>query len=99
MPVGDGDAVVFLPDFGVAVTFTGAPAGTLGILDVQDEERLTDDGRATVLVRVKVVLLETTVAALLSDGDAITVDGTNYTVRDVVAVADGTFSVVGLRNA
>lgn len=93
------NAVAFLSDFGVSVTFTGAPAGTLGIVEHVDEERLSHDGNGVILVRVRQLLITSSVAALLSDGDAITVGGTAYVAREPVAVGDGAFSVVGLRNA
>lgn len=77
---------LFLVDFGVPVT-TGAVTG-LGILDmpsqvVADGMVLTTDYKLTV---------KTSQFGGLLYGDAITVDGVNYQVREAMKVDDGVFT-------
>ena len=77
---------LFLMDFGVPVT-TGAVTG-LGILDmpsqvVADGMVLTTDYRLTV---------KTSQFGGLLYGDAITVDGVNYQVREAMKLDDGVFT-------
>jgi hypothetical protein len=77
---------LFLMDFGVPVT-TGAVTG-LGILDmpsqvVADGMVLTTDYKLTV---------KTSQFGGLLYGDAITVDGVNYQVREAMKVDDGMFT-------
>ena len=77
---------LFLVDFGVPVT-VGATSG-LGILDmpsqvVADGMVLTTDYKLTV---------KTSQFGGLLYGDAITVDGVNYQVREAMKVDDGMFT-------
>jgi hypothetical protein len=80
------DLDLFLTDFGVPVS-TGVVSG-LGILDlpsqvVADGMVLTTDYKLTV---------KTSQFGGLLYGDAITVDGANYQVREAMKVDDGQFS-------
>lgn len=87
----------YLQHFGVPVSFAGAPAGTLGIEDLSTVDVLTEDGRAAVLAGDRTVLLKSSVAALLSPGDAITVNGTARKVKAPRLQDDGAFTLVSLR--
>lgn len=93
----DADNAGFLADFGVPVTFAGAPAGTLGILDDYDEIVLDEDGRAGVSVPTKALLVESSVAALLTESVAVTVGGLTYRERSKPRHVDGAFATVYLR--
>lgn len=93
------DLDVYLADFGVSVTFAGAPAGTLGIYDAHTEGFVGDEARALVNAEDHTVLLKTTVAALLTQRLAITVDGAAFKVREKLKLADGAFTLVALHDA
>ena len=84
------DLDLFLADFGVAAS-SGATSG-VGILDmpseiVADGVVLTTDYRLTCL---------TSLFGGLVYGDTMTVDGVNYTVREVMRLDDGAFCAVML---
>jgi hypothetical protein len=96
MPVSVPDAV-FLRAFGVPVTFTGAPAGAMGILDDSSAEMLDNDGRAEVMVAVKALLVETAVADLVTASTTITVGGTSYRLSKRPKHTDGAFTTLYLR--
>jgi hypothetical protein len=84
---------------GVPVTFAGAPSGLMGNLDVADEEMLARDGLGPVIGTVQVVTTERAAVAALGSGDAITVDGVDYTVLKNVRVDDGKIAHVYLQDA
>lgn len=79
----------FFADFGVPVSFAGSPAGLLGNLDRVDAVVAENDGLAGVIGTTQVVLVETAPVDALRIGDAITVDGSNYTIRHRPKVDDG----------
>ncbi len=91
---------VYLADFGVPVSFTGAPAGTVGILDVHDTHVLMHDGHYQLTGRALGVKLKTAgVASLLHIDDSVTVNSVAYKVTDILAhPPDGVFTIVVLRN-
>ncbi len=81
---------VFLADFGVTVT--DGTTTTTGVLDMPSEVIaggmvITTDYSLTV---------KASVYPNLKYGDALTVDGAAYTVREVRAQDDGKFSIVYL---
>lgn len=84
------DLTVFLQDFGVSCT-SGATTA-LGILDMPGQ----------VLAEGMVISTDYTLTARAADfgalkyGDAITVDGAAYTVRDSRLIDDGRFCEVSL---
>jgi hypothetical protein len=88
---------LFLADFGVPVTFAGAPVGTVGIEDFATVDVLDENGRAAVLAGDRTIYLKSTVAALLSVGDTITVNGTPRMVKAPRAQDDGAFTLISLR--
>lgn len=90
---------VYLSDWGVPVTFPGAPVGTLGIFELHDTHALDSHGRGAVNARMDCVRLKTSVADLLRQDMPITVGSRKYTVSDPQAEQDGAFSLVALRKA
>ena len=80
------DLDLFLTDFGVPVS-TGVVSG-LGILDLPSQ--VVADGR--VLTTDYKLTVKTSQFGGLLYGDAITVDGANYQVREAMKVDDGQFS-------
>src|SRR5687767_3882774 len=94
------DLSVYFSQWGVPVSYAGAPAGALGILDVADEKMAASDKFPGVLGTNQVVTIETTAAALaLRAGDAITVEAVNYTVAWPVRIDDGKLMHVWLQDA
>lgn len=85
------DLGIFLGDFGVSCTAGAVTA--LGILDMPSQ----------VLAGEMVLSTDYTLTAKTSDfgalirGDSITVDGTAYTVREVMLIDDGKFVQLGLQ--
>lgn len=96
MAFGDSDLPMLVGGlFSVAVSF-GATS-TRGIEDFHDVEQFDDDG-TPVRGRYRGVLLQTSVVGSLTDGTAITVDGSARTVRgQPMALEDGKTSLVLLR--
>ena len=81
---------VFLADFGVSVT-AGAIAG-VGLFDMPTQ--VIADGM--VLTSDYTLTAKTSDFGGVSYGDAITVDGTAYQVREVRRLDDGKFCEIGL---
>lgn len=79
------DLDLFLADFGVAVS-AGATSD-LGILDMPSE--VIADG--VVLTTDYKLTCKTSLFGSLVYGDTVTVDGVNYTVREVMRLDDGAF--------
>lgn len=79
------DLDLFLADFGVAVA-AGAVSG-VGILDMPSE--IVADG--VVLSTDYKLTCKTSLFGALVYGDTVTVDGVNYTVREVLRLDDGAF--------
>jgi hypothetical protein len=84
------DPSLFLSDFGVSVT-AGAVTG-LGILDMPSEIILDNQ----VITTDYTLTCESAKFGALLYGDAVTVDGINYQVRNVVRLTDGVFCTVSL---
>ena len=84
------DPTVFLQDFGVAVT-AGAVSG-LGILDMPGE--LIADGM--VISTDYTLRCQTSKFGNLMYGEAVTVAGVNYQVREVRLIDDGAFCLVSM---
>jgi len=95
------DLGVFLADFGVPVSFAGAPSGLVGIQDIAGAHvGTTLEGIQVVTAPMKTVMLKTVDIATLGIDDAITVNGVNYVVRDKQeAKPDGVFTVLALGEA
>ena len=86
MPVATVPNAVFLQDFGVPVVW-GAINAT-GILDMPSQ---IIDGGMVISTDYKLTFATADLLGLDTD-DALTVDGTAYTVRDVRIMSDGVFS-------
>lgn len=97
MAFGDNDLPMLVGGlFSVAVTF--GVTSTRGILDTYDDVQFDEDGRSSVVGRVRGVLLQTSLVGTLTNGSAITVDGSARTVRgQPMAQDDGATSLVFLR--
>lgn len=95
---GDEDLAMMLSDvFAVPVVLPGA-VNTTGIEDYYDLVQFGEDGSSQVVGRSRGVVLRTSLVASLTDGDAITVNGTARTVRgQPMAQGDGAKSLVYLR--
>jgi hypothetical protein len=93
----DEDLDVFLADFGVPVSFSGSIAGMVGIKDGPGLLALPGEQHPGVQATDKTVLIRTDQKGTLKPKDAITVDGTSGTVRDVLAYQDGAFTLVAYR--
>ncbi|MEI6032462.1 MAG: hypothetical protein WCQ20_15060 [Synechococcaceae cyanobacterium ELA739] len=85
------DLSVFLADFGVPVVAGGVTG--LGILDMPDE--YVADGM--VISTDYTLKVATATFGRLLYGDAITVDGISYQVRDMTLIEDGVFARVQLQ--
>lgn len=97
MAFGDSDLPMLVGGlFSVAVSF-GATS-TRGILDYHDLVEFDEDNTARVVGRSRGVTLQTSVVTSLTNGTAITVDGSSYVVRGPpMALEDGAVSLVYLR--
>lgn len=84
------DSAVFLEDFGVSVSAKGRTGK--GILDAPSEVIAGN----MVISTDYALTVRTAQFGMLAYGDSIKVDGDAYTVREVRAQDDGTFSVVYL---
>lgn len=85
------DLDVFLAEFGVNVTGPQS-VSFIGILDQPDQIIGTD----VRIVNTEYELTFKTSAAALSNGDALTIDGDSYLVREVLKKSDGAFSIAVL---
>ena len=83
------DPAVFLADFGVTATVSSVDA--LVLLD-----RPQDFAVGDVIALDPQITLPATTFPTLAYGDAITVDGVAYTVRDVQLVDDGAWKIARL---
>ena len=81
------DLSVFLDSDEFAVSVTAGAVTGLGILDMPSE--IIADG--VVLTTDYKLTCEASKFGSLLHGDAVTVDGTNYTVRNAVLIDDGAF--------
>jgi len=103
------DLGVFLADFGVPVSFAGAPDGLLGIEDIEGAHIVggsTLEGIQVVSAPMKTIMLKTADVANLTIDPApqgsglvsvITVNGVQYLIRDIQAVKpDGAYTVLAL---
>ena len=97
MSFGDADLAMMLGDaFSVPVVF-GATE-TDGIEDYYDLVQFDEDGNSRVVGRSRGVVLLTSLVGSLTDGSAITVNGTARVVRgQPMAQGDGAKSLVYLR--
>lgn len=84
------DPAIYLADFGVSVT-AGAVSG-LGILDMPTEIIVDNQ----VLTTEYTLTCESSKFGALLYGEAVTVDGINYQVRNVLRAHDGLFCTVSL---
>jgi hypothetical protein len=98
MAFGDADLAMMLSDvFAVPVVLPG-PVTTSGIEDYYDLVQFGEDGSSQVIGRARGVVLLTSLVGSLTDGSAITVNGTARTVRgQPLAQGDGAKSLVYLR--
>jgi hypothetical protein len=98
---GDADLAMMLGDaFSGTVSWGSGPSAvsTTGIEDFHDIQQFDDDGGATVVGRARGVTLLTSLVGSLTDGVAITVNGTARVVRgQPIAQSDGKSSLVLLR--
>lgn len=90
---------IFVADFGVPVSFTGSTAGMKGNMDLTGQFVLSDGSRATVSAAERTILIRTDQKGALTQGSSITVNSSNYLVRDLQPIDDGSFTMVWLRNA
>ena len=86
----DLDVFFSTDGFGLSVT-VGSTTG-VGILDMPSE--IIADG--VVLTTDYKLLVKTSVFSTLARGSAVTVDGTNYTVREAMLIDDGKITQVFL---
>lgn len=103
------DLEIFLADFGVPVSFDGAPSGLLGIQDIEGAHIVggsTLEGIQVVSAPMKTIMLRTADIGNLTIDPApqgsglvsvITVNGVQYVIRDIQAAKpDGVFTVLAL---
>lgn len=83
----DADIPAILADFGVAVV-VGAANGK-GIVDYVDAVTLKENGIGGVINKAITVMVQTSAFPTAKVGDAVTVDGTTYTVRERLQLTDG----------
>lgn len=95
---GDSDLDVFTADMGVPVTFTGAPVGLFGILEVADAIQADKDGLAGIIGTIQAVRVKYSAVIALRVSDPITVNGTDYTVRHRARTHDGAFQRLYLQD-
>jgi len=87
------DLTAFLNTAEFAVSVTAGSVSGLGILDMPSE--IIADG--VVLTTDYKLTCEASKFGDLLHGDAVTVDGTNYTVRNTALIDDGAFCEVMLQ--
>ena len=85
---GDADLPTFFADFGVAVIFQGVTR--LGNFDRPVDVKLAEMGFGGAIVATPAVRMPYNAFAVMpKSGDAVNVDGTDYTVSEPQAEADG----------
>lgn len=85
---GDADLPTFFADFGVPVIFGAATAQ--GIFDQPQQIKLADQGFGGVETAFPAVHLPyNAFSPMPLTGDAVNVNGTNYTVAETTAEGDG----------
>jgi hypothetical protein len=90
MAFGDSDLAVFTADFGVTVEFGGSSAN--GIFDQPTDTKLADMGFGGLEVTAPAVRLPyTAFTPMPTEGDTVTVNGTDYVVAEKHADVDGAF--------
>jgi hypothetical protein len=91
------DLDAFMADFGVPITFDGAPPALLGIQDFADVGQVGNSGHAEVIGRHRTLLIRSDAATLLRPNSVITVNGISRIVLDPRAQEDGAFNTLTLR--
>ena len=81
---------LFFADFGVSFT-----AGAVSGMCIKDEPGLNILGNQIIEVGHQVIVKSSLFGALLY-GDAVTVNGVAFTVKEVMPVEDGAFSLITL---
>ena len=90
MAFGDADLGVFTADFGVTVEFGGSTAQAL--FDQPTGTKLADQQFGGFEVTVPAIRLPyTAFSPMPTEGNTVTVDGTDYTVSEKEADCDGSF--------
>lgn len=84
---GDGDIDDMLSDMGVPVVIGGVQG--LGLLDTPDRLLMENGDRSGIIGAAIAVLLKTSDFPTLKVGDALTVDGVQYTARERLREGDG----------
>lgn len=98
MPIGDSDLEVFVQDFGVPVVFGGVTK--TGIFNKPTKSALADEGFGGIAMsRPSVRLPFNAFTPMPEPRNAITVNGSNYTIADEEAETDGAFVCYPLKAA
>ena len=85
---GDADLPTFFADFGVAVNFQGVAAK--GNFDRPVDVKLSEQGFGGAIIATPAVRMPyNAFRPMPKTGDAVTVDGMDYTVSEPTAEADG----------
>jgi hypothetical protein len=88
----DGDVAALFADMGVPITIGGTPG--LGLVDENDQVVVTNNGRGEVVGGVHTVTIQTSKFPAVTNGMAIVVDGTNYTVRQKLKEGDAALTKI-----
>jgi hypothetical protein len=91
------DLSVFFPDFGVSVAFVGAEPDMQGLMDAPGLYVLADQNHAPINATDRSVVIRSDQVGTLAQGSTISVDAIPYTVREILPLDDGAFSLVSLR--
>jgi hypothetical protein len=93
---GDADLPTFFGDFGVPVTFQGVTVK--GNFDRPEQIKLADQGFGGVETGFPAVRLPyNAFRPMPCTGDAVNVDGTDYTVAEITAESDGAIVCLDLK--
>jgi hypothetical protein len=84
---GDADIPALMEDMGIAVT-VGGVAG-IGLLDEADQIMVQDSNRGEVVATATTLTIQSSAFPNCKIGDAVSVGGKNFTVRERLRESDG----------
>jgi hypothetical protein len=93
-PFGDSDIPTLLADMGLAVTIGGV-AGK-GLLDEEDQILVQDQQRGEVVVLGSTLTVQTSQFPAAAIGQAVVVNGKNFTVKNRWRIGDGALTKIWL---
>ena len=80
---GDSDIPALMADMGIAVTVGGVPG--VALLNEGEELMVQDGDRGGVVILATTLIIQTSAFPAAKAGDAVVVNGKNFTIRQRVA--------------